>query len=210
MRPSDEEIMALIRAKPGLRMGEIMREFGIEETSANKGRMSKAIISLRKWRFIEPIDDIRPTRWKEYGTDVDVSIRKRKRVSIKKCRELGINYNTVCSRLASGWSEEEALNTPVGVRRKSEGEALADKCRKHGISYKVVWCRVHDLGWTEEEALNTPLGVRRKSREKTFSDICREHGMEPRIVWYRIHVLGWSEEKALATPIKRYKEKVKE
>lgn len=205
MRPSDEEIMAVIRAKPGLRMGEIMRELGIEETSANKARMVKSITSLKKWKFIEPIDDIRPTRWKEYGVDVDVPIRKLKRVSIKKCREYGMDYSTVCSRLDGGWSEEEALTLPVGVRRKSKEKTFTDKCREHGMEYKTVHYRIHRLGWTEEEALNTPVGVRRKSRGESLMDKCREHGMKHWAVWYRIHKLGWSEEKALTTPIRRYK-----
>lgn len=156
MRPSDEEIMAVIRAKPGLRMGEIMRELGIEETSANKGRMVKSITSLKKWKFIEPIDDIRPTRWKEYGVDVDVPIRKRKRTSIKICREYGMDYGTVCARLDRGWSEEEALNTPVGVRRKSKEKTLFGKCREHGLNYTTVRNRLA-RGWSEEKALTTPI-----------------------------------------------------
>lgn len=118
MRPSDEEVMAVIRAKPGLRMGEIMRELGIEETSANKGRMNKVIISLRKWRFIEPIDGIRPTRWKEFGTDAP----QRERTLFDKCRERGLNYNTVIHRLRRGWGEEKALTTPITKKEKKVKE----------------------------------------------------------------------------------------
>lgn len=72
---------------------------------------------------------------------------------VEWCEELGLKYKTIQFRLAHGWTVERAFNEPS----KTEMESFADVCRKHGISRRVAYERIHKLGWDVESALNTPV-----------------------------------------------------
>jgi hypothetical protein len=90
------------------------------------------------------------------------------------CREHGLNKATVNTRLAHGWSPDEAVGlvyrAPMTAQDKAnlrtdialyEGKTLRQHSRETGIKFHTLRRRVVDLGWPLEKALSTP--VRTKS-----------------------------------------------
>lgn len=198
MIPSDDEIMAVVRAMPGATVYDIMDALGMETDDVTKGRMYRALYSLEKFRFVEKVDDIKPPRWMEYGSDADVP--KRNRISGDRplsglCKEHGLKYSTVRHRLLEGWSLDRALNTPV----QEHDSTFPKRCLEKGLNYKTVRSRIK-AGWSEEDAFTVPLMT---GKNTAFSIRCKEHGLSYNLVWQRIHKLGWDEERALTTPVRK-------
>lgn len=83
------------------------------------------------------------TRWVEYDG---------KRMSLAEAAELAnLPYKEVHFRLQHGWSEYDALHTPM----LSNKDSLRQKCIERGLNYHTIYNRVYSLGWSEERALNT-------------------------------------------------------
>lgn len=96
-------------------------------------------------------------------------------------REVGISRDTISGRLNNGWSEEEALTTPIGVAREN-GRSRKDTARNRknntyisyngktqclsawqeetGICGSTIMYRLNH-GWTVEKALTTPTNNRK-------------------------------------------------
>lgn len=85
-------------------------------------------------------------------------------------KELGLSTGLLHSRLALGWTAEEALTMPSdkGLRRQSmvyKGEKITwtELAARHNIRADTLKWRV-EQGWTMEEALNTPVKKNKASR----------------------------------------------
>lgn len=84
------------------------------------------------------------TKWVEY---------EGKTMSLAEAAELaGLPYKEVHLRIKKGWSEYDALHTPLQTNENS----LRKKCEALGINYHTVYSRIYMYGWSEERALNTP------------------------------------------------------
>jgi hypothetical protein len=84
------------------------------------------------------------TKWVDY---------EGRTMSLAEAAELsGLPYKEVHLRIKNGWSEYDALHTPL-QNQKSE---LRKMCDALGINYNTVYSRVHLYGWSVEDALNTP------------------------------------------------------
>lgn len=78
-----------------------------------------------------------------------------------KSREAGLAPHVVWNRMDHGWSEEDALSTPVGASppgglKRNHPNSLAVKARAAGLPPDMVRRRVRN-GMTEEQALATPV-----------------------------------------------------
>lgn len=94
-------------------------------------------------------------------------------------RETGIGVGTIGTRLARGWTVEEALTTPVGEERmsaRSKKEVSRHTKRNHNITHNGKTQCI--AAWEEE------TGIRGST------------------IIYRVKH-GWSVEKALTTPTKK-------
>lgn len=81
---------------------------------------------------------------------------------IELCKQAKVSYYTVHNRLQSGWSVEDAIDTP-SVQENS----LMKKCRERNMNYQAVRDRIMKLGWTEERALSTPI-LGRGANQETY------------------------------------------
>lgn len=84
------------------------------------------------------------TRWVDYDG---------RKMSLAEAAELaGLPYKEVHLRIKSGWSEYDALHTPI----QSPKSELRKICDERGLNYHTVYSRVHMYGWTVEDAVSTP------------------------------------------------------
>lgn len=84
------------------------------------------------------------TRWVDYDG---------RKMSLAEAAELtGLPYKEVHLRIKNGWSEYDALHTPI----QSQKSELRRICDERGLNYHTVYSRVHMYGWTVEEAVSTP------------------------------------------------------
>lgn len=76
-------------------------------------------------------------------------------------RIYGITLKALCMRLASGWSDEDAVLLPFKKRRSSPknqtvlGRRIVDWARELGISAVSIRSRLAN-GWSEKDAVTTP------------------------------------------------------
>lgn len=114
------------------------------------------------------------------------------------CENTGADIRLVRSRLARGYSLEDAI-TPVDHSVQSlRSRAIAAGMNPGTVENRVI------RGWNEEEAINTPLlksGKNYKAQYgKSIAEMAREANISPEMVYMRVNRYGWSVEDALSTP----------
>ena len=80
-------------------------------------------------------------------------------------KKMGFNKNIIWQRLEDGWSEYDAVMTPVQVRLitiESETRTIAQWTKEMGFNKNVIWKRL-EAGWSEYRAVMTPVRYKRKS-----------------------------------------------
>ena len=88
------------------------------------------------------------------------------------CRNLGLNYRLVLSRIESGMTVEMAISKDFKKRipeRDKYYKELEEKAQNAGIKYHTVYSRIFVYGWSEEKALTTPVHHSRSYHPKPLS-----------------------------------------
>ena len=121
---------------------------------------------LSEWCKVLGVDEravrARLNRGMDFGVAVTMPIAMGD--AARKCREAGVNYHSVVSRMRSqGMTLEEAIRKPF----KKPENSLREKCRSAGMSYEAVKQRINAYGWSEEEALSIPIGQKRNKATRT-------------------------------------------
>ena len=85
-------------------------------------------------------------------------------------KELGISAQVIVSRLARGWTEEEAVTYPGHKYRyltfRGRTLTLSQWARKKGMSVAALHDRLK-AGWNVADALSIPIQNRRQSNAVT-------------------------------------------
>lgn len=196
----DKLILSVFEEGKGMTTRQVIEKLKtvVKMSRSEESNIYDKMNGLAKFGFIECVPDTRPNVWVLTGSKSPIEMPKIEKSFHAKCKERGIKESTVRGRIKRGWSEEDALNTPVQVQ-SDPTNSLATKCREHGISYGTVHFRINTLGWSEEKALNTP--PRRKGKTNPLYCKCEEYGISYNLFMQRIR-RGWSEEKALTTPVR--------
>lgn len=101
---------------------------------------------------------------------------------LKVCKELGICYNTYRSRLAHGWSEEEArsIGNVGAAYRLPDGTPIYTHLKQIGKSYSTFMNYI-TMGCTVEEALDavykSTKGIKYFRDGISLREYCRQHGL---------------------------------
>lgn len=90
-------------------------------------------------------------------TNVMIEYKGEKKALVDWCEELNLPYFAIQKRIKHGMDPITALEIPVYDCKTS----FASLCRKHGISDRAVYDRVHKLGWDLDRALSTPVKHKR-------------------------------------------------
>jgi hypothetical protein len=114
------------------------------------------------------------------------------------CKERGLVYATVWTRIATGMSPEAALSTPVRAYQHNEitidgrTATLEEWCQEKAIPAKTARSRIKD-GMTPEAAITTPVSPRRQERQITIDgetaslqEWCLRNGISRANAYYRI------------------------
>lgn len=72
--------------------------------------------------------------------------------AISVAENIGMKPCTLTARIKRGWSEEDAINTPVMDKEKT----VRGMARKLGLNPETIDCRVR-RGWSIDKALSTPI-----------------------------------------------------
>ena len=126
------------------------------------------------------------------------------------CNAYGISKNVYYSRLHYGWSQEEALTTPVQTHAYTDHKGnqyknLDEMCAAYHVRPSTYQNR-RKSGYSLEEALTMPLPDRSVQDHlgNTYSSIeamCAHYGLSSPAFKTRYNKLHWSLEKSLTTPI---------
>ena len=79
-------------------------------------------------------------------------------------KEKGYSDSTITKRLKSGWSLEEAIETPLKITLfefRGEAKTLRQWAQEYGINVDTVRQRMNNSGWSLEKALTTPSNKNR-------------------------------------------------
>lgn len=133
---------------------------------------------------------------------------------------LGMPVVTLHSRIASGWTVDKSIETPVGEECESriefngERKSIARWARDLGISYTALRHRIQ-RGEKPSEALTRKVGdgtfvpLTYHGKTQSIKDWSKELGLSYGTLVARVQVLKWSAERALSTPIRKLKIKRK-
>lgn len=93
---------------------------------------------------------------------------------VDAARTAGLAVQTLRGRLANGWSVEDALSVPVGVKRPvmrklPDGKPVARAAREAGLPMSTLRGRLA-RGWSPGDALSVPAGQRRKRPPASGTD----------------------------------------
>ena len=81
-------------------------------------------------------------------------------------KEMGFERTVIHSRLKDGWSDYDAVMTPVHIDKlitiKNKTRTIAQWTKEMGYSKTVIWNRLKD-GWSEFDAVMTPVRYKRKN-----------------------------------------------
>lgn len=136
-----------------------------------------------------------------------IIFRQKEYSSIAKlCEEYKINRATYYVRIRNGWTQEDALLTPITEHRiifnQKEYSSIATLCEEYKINRATYHARIRD-GWTQEDALLTPVmeydtfGFLFKGKKyKNISELCREYNINYNTYLARMKD-GWTQEEAL-------------
>lgn len=122
-----------------------------------------------------------------------------KTASLKEwCKERGLVYATVWSRIATGMSPEAALSTPAREYQHKEitiagrTAMMEEWCQENGIPVKTARSRIKD-GMTPEAAVTTPVSRGRRGRQITIDgetaslkEWCQRNGITRATAYARI------------------------
>lgn len=109
-----------------------------------------------------------PQEWREKGVFVEINGITKNLISW--CKEYGLNYNTVMTRVhIRKWDWVRAITTPLQdnksriVEYKGETLTVAEMAQRHNVRRDMVLYRLRN-GWTVEEAIETPAGQKRNQK----------------------------------------------
>lgn len=96
------------------------------------------------------------------------------------CKELGLNFNTIYSRISKGWSFKHAITISVNehlVSRYTYNDrdmTLHEWCAELGLNYPTIWYRIKK-GMSFEEAITKPtrISYEHKGETKNLAEWCR-------------------------------------
>ena len=120
---------------------------------------------------------------------VTIGINGESAVSIAE--NIGIKPGTVTTRLKRGWSEDDAVNTPVN----DNSNCITRKAIALGLDAGVIISRI-TRGWSEEKALTTPI-----KKRKSLKDISQKCGIRSDILSNRL-LRGWSLDRATTQEVR--------
>lgn len=119
---------------------------------------------------------------------------------------------TYRSRVERGWTESDALVTPLGLANPQRKQALVPSlCARYGVSKNTYYARRH-IGWTALEALNIkprnkqtkmtqPRRLTHAGSTMSIDEWAEKLGVRSNTIHKRLHD-GWSVEKTLTTPVR--------
>lgn len=107
--------------------------------------------------------------------------------------KIDMNYATLVTRIKRGWSEKDAMETPVFRKEDS----VIHIARQKGLPPHTIDCRVR-RGWDIEKALSTP--IKKKMELKSISEEC---GIPADVLSNRL-LRGWSMERATTQPVRKW------
>lgn len=129
-------------------------------------------------------------------------------------RQTGLSYSALNNRIQGGYSIEEALTAPVGIKWKNIRRPIEFKGVVKSISYwsdktKIPLSTIRyrlDIGWSIEDALTKPCGSGRgrsiefKGRTQNINAWAISTGIPAGAIKTRLK-RGWSIEDALTKPL---------
>lgn len=143
---------------------------------------------MSNWYYITPEDykeaakngickDTLETRVRKLGWNVKKAttkeVRKKRKISeelLEKAKELGIDRNTISSRIGYGWSVEEACTKPKKAGRdRLYPNWVYEEANKNNIRYSTINSRVK-RGWSLQEAC-TKSPLSKEESVKKMRDI---------------------------------------
>ena len=139
---------------------EHVREFGEKDTSIDRINVDGNYCKDNcKWSTIEEqANNKTSTKFITYNNETHSLMHWSKIVDIP--------YKTISSRLIKGWSEEDALYTPVRGSMKfaynGEEHTITEWAKITGISRDAIDSRLTELHWSVEDALTIPVKERNK------------------------------------------------
>lgn len=96
--------------------------------------------------------------------NVRIELNGRTQTMAQWCEELNLPYGTIQARRASGWSDEDALTTPISdygkertVSYKGHTGTVAEVAKAMGLNRRKINKRLSN-GWTIEEAIEIADG----------------------------------------------------
>lgn len=132
------------------------------------------------------------------------------------CQYYGISEATYIQRLKLGWSQQDALMTPIrqtGRKRAvkdhngKEYSSITEMCRQYNIAAETYHRRIK-MGWSKKEALTNTRMCQSKpqidhlgNKYINIREMCRHYGITTNAYRHRIGH-GWSKERALTTPMR--------
>lgn len=137
------------------------------------------------------------------------------------CEHFGIDSGTYRTRIKSGWSMKQALETPAKLMNTTVEDhlgnkfnSIADMCKHWGISRHVYTSRLRS-GIQIKDALTIPSNALRGENVRdhlgnTFynsADMCK-HWRVPYQSFYSRMKCGWELKDALETPVRETKTKI--
>lgn len=139
---------------------EHVKEFGEKDTSIDRINVDGNYCKENcKWSTIkEQANNKTSTKFITYNNETHSLMQWAKLV--------GIPYKTISNRLIKGWSEEDALYTPIRKPMKfvynGEEHTITEWAKITGISRDAIDSRLTELHWNIEEALTAPVKERDK------------------------------------------------
>ena len=126
-----------------------------------------------------------------------------------KCAHYGISSSTYLKRKKIGWTEKDALETPVRNTPLKLNEEGLKKCQKAGINPSVVRQRI-GRGIKDEDVLFAPVIEKeyfdhKNIKYSSLNEMCETYNIISSTYLNRI-ARGWSTKRALETPLRPKRE----
>jgi len=128
-------------------------------------------------------------------------------------KKMGFSASVIYRRLELGWSEFDAVMTPVETDRLiaigSKTYTISEWTTEMGFSASVIYRRL-ELGWSDYDAVMTPVHTDKLITDGfkilTIVQWENERGFNKNVIVNRLN-LGWSEYRAVMTPVRVKKTK---
>lgn len=164
------------------------------------------------WTQQQALESIRPPRKSSSSCKVGITDHHGIAYNSKTemCKHYGISVNQYNGRLSNGWTQKDALETPItkintGTVKDHLGKeykSRAEMYRAYGISSACYSARLKH-GWNLEEILTTPMNKKQQKVKdhlgieyKSIEDMCKHYNISSNTFRSRLGY-GYTLEKAL-------------